>query len=245
VRVAVASVRIRAKQSRDAEVEQQRPARRDEYVGRLDVAMDDQALVGEAHRLAHGHEQAQPCRHRLRTRVDVEQLAVDVFHDEVGMAAGGGATVEQPRDVRVRQTREDLPLAREIGQRLGAGNAAQHLDRGKLFEMPVAAPRAIHTAHAAVADALDQGPGAEHVAGFAVVVAQARQQRDDRTLHMPRRGLFALEQRAHRCGDAVIGRGQRGFARGFVEIADRVEQRFHARIVVSFHGPVPRAARRA
>jgi len=42
--------------------------------------------------------------------VDVERLAVDVLHDEVRLARGCGATVEQARDVGVIQAGENLAL---------------------------------------------------------------------------------------------------------------------------------------
>ena len=43
----------------------------------------------------------------------VDRFAVDVFEDEVRLAARSDTGVEQPRDVRMREPGEELTLARE------------------------------------------------------------------------------------------------------------------------------------
>ena len=65
---------------------------------------------------------AQTCR-KIASRADVsrprdsqsvhELAAVHVLHDEVRKAVARRAAVEQPRDVRMRQAGEDLPLVAE------------------------------------------------------------------------------------------------------------------------------------
>ncbi len=74
--------------------------------------MDHHALVSELHRRADLHEQSQS-----RGNVQVvagavlgDGLTVDQLHDDIGNTLFRRAAIEQARDVRVLQTREDLPL---------------------------------------------------------------------------------------------------------------------------------------
>ena len=115
--------------------------------------MHDQPLMRELHRAADFLEQAQARieRQRALVAVRVDRLALDVFHDEIRLAARRRAAVEQARDVRMLQRREDLPLAREVREHLGVGHAADQLDRGALLEMSVGALGEIDRAHAALA----------------------------------------------------------------------------------------------
>ena len=75
--------------------------------------MDDQPLVREVDGAAYQPEQRDPLAERealLAVRGDRD--ALDVLHDEVGHAVLRAA-VEQPRDVRVLEPGEDLPLETE------------------------------------------------------------------------------------------------------------------------------------
>jgi hypothetical protein len=76
----------------------------------------------------------------------VDGLAVHQLQHQVGLAAGGDAGVEQPRDVRVRQPRQDAAFALEALAGLGAVKPPVHqLDGGLAFVAAVAAPRQPHS----------------------------------------------------------------------------------------------------
>ncbi len=79
----------------------------------------------------------------------------DVLHDEIRQAVLGRVAVQQARDVRVIEAREDLPLVAEAAQHgLRIHAALDELDRDLLLVLPVGAPGEIDRAHAAAADAL-------------------------------------------------------------------------------------------
>jgi hypothetical protein len=54
-------------------------------------------------RVADGQQQAQPVgdSESAGSRVPVDRLAIDVFHDEERPIVGAGAAIQQSRDVRV------------------------------------------------------------------------------------------------------------------------------------------------
>ncbi len=126
--------------------------------------MDDQALVGVLHRPAEQQEELQALR-----RVELPQLGIlaerhpfHVFHDEVGEAVGGGAAIEQARDVRMVEPGEDLPLGAEAPHdRLGVHPAFQDLERDTFVERVVVAHREINRAHAALAELAHEAVGAD------------------------------------------------------------------------------------
>jgi len=156
----------------------------------------------------------------------VDRLAVDVLQHQVGLrAVGHDAGVQQPRDVRVRQAREDAALALEARRVAVAEQArAQELDRDLALVAAVRAPRQPHGAHAAVADLAHQRVRAERLARQAAGLGQRR------LLHE----LAALDGgqvRQHR-GDGLGGlrilRVQRGQARVAVvvgQVQQLVQQR--------------------
>ena len=164
----------------DAEVEQYRHAVfAHEHVRRFQVAVHDQALVGELQRLANGYEHAQ-ARIQARFRFGaplVERTALDVLHDEVRRAARRGAAVKQARDLRMLQAGEQLPFARETRGCVGVTEAADQLDRSLLVEMSVGTLGEIDRAHAAMADLAPEAPGAEKVAGMQLGRAELRDHR--------------------------------------------------------------------
>ena len=78
--------------------------------------MDDEVLVRVLHRVADRAEQLEPLARRqlpASSQYSVDRLAVDVLHHEVGLPVVGRAAVEEPRDVRVLEPGQDLPLARK------------------------------------------------------------------------------------------------------------------------------------
>ncbi len=80
----------------------------------------------------------------------------DVLHHEIGQAFFGAAGIEQARDVRMIERREDLRLDLEaLQQGLRAVALPQHLDRDFLLILIVVANALVDLAHAAAADFLD------------------------------------------------------------------------------------------
>ena len=159
-----AAVRI-VEEFGDAEIEQLRFAvGGDQNVRRLDVAMDDELAVRELHRRADIAEQRDAffdAQLALRG-VAQQRFAVDVFHREVRTSIVGDAAVEQARDVRMFETREDLPLAQETRlHRIGIHAALDDLQRGALLELSVGAFGEQHHAHAAAAEFAQHAPRAD------------------------------------------------------------------------------------
>ncbi len=159
---------IGPQQLRDSEVEQLRRAlRRHEDVAGLQVAVDHEVLVGVLHRGADLPEEDEPVPDReLVAAAEVEQRdALDVLHDEVGLAFLGGAAVEQPRDPGVVERGRDLALVAKALQRLRAGHSgADELDGDLLLELVVGAAGEIHLAHAAAAQLFEKLVGADALA---------------------------------------------------------------------------------
>ena len=77
--------------------------------------MHDQVLVRMLDRLADVAEESQPLRQRRGVHAAIlrERQSVDVLHDEPRRAVGEGVGIEEPRDERVTQLREQSLLARE------------------------------------------------------------------------------------------------------------------------------------
>ncbi len=113
---------------RDAEVEQLHehlaaPGVAEEDVGRLDVAVDDAALV----RLGQGARQLRDDRDDLArshrpagAQVVLEVAPLEQLHDDVGRALGRDAVVEGLHDVRALDLGSGGGLAGEAGGGLGA-----------------------------------------------------------------------------------------------------------------------------
>ncbi len=119
------------------------------------TAAHDTAEEGESFR----NRQAMP------VGVQIDPLAVDVFHDEVWNAVVRRAAVEQPRDVAVIQAGEDLALRSQpvvIGTTHETG---PHEFHGDLMAVFADSFGEIHVAHAAATQPATQSPRAEHLAG--------------------------------------------------------------------------------
>ena len=103
---------------------------------------------------------------RARIAIDVDRLAVDVLHDDVRRAVRGRAAVEQPRDVRMVERREDLALELQPALDVARQQPAPHqLDRDLLLELLVGALREEHLAHAAAAEAAHDAIRTDALAG--------------------------------------------------------------------------------
>ena len=103
----------------NAEIEQARMADCvDEQVFGLDVSMNDQRVVSVCDGLActqeHRHARVE-VRSRPRDPV-LNRLAIDIFHDEIRATIGSDAAIEQVRDIRVHEPRQDLSLAPKARQ---------------------------------------------------------------------------------------------------------------------------------
>ncbi len=92
-------------------------------------------------------------RQPRRSRVFVDVRAVHELHHEVGEPVRRRAAVEESRDVRVREAREDLALGAEAGEdELAVHAAADELDRDAAFVLGIGPRREVNRAHAAAPD---------------------------------------------------------------------------------------------
>ena len=143
----------------DAEIhELRRTVRGDEDVAGLQVAVHDEVLVREVNRRAHLLEQREPLDDGELSAVAVLAygLPVDVLHDQVRQAVLRRSAVEQARDVRMFDAREDLALVPEATDGGIARQAlAQQLDGYQLAILVVAPLSQIDRAHAAARDLPD------------------------------------------------------------------------------------------
>ena len=149
----------------DAEVQQLHPALRiHQQVGGFQVAVDDQVAVRMRHRFQHLREQLHALAQVQLARVAplVDGRAVDVFHDEVGIAFVAEAAVEQGGDVGMAQLRQQLAFAQEtLACRRRIRRGADEFQCGPLRVRAIAAFDRVHRAHAAAADHLDDAPRAQ------------------------------------------------------------------------------------
>ncbi len=124
----------------DAEVGQLGPVGTEEDVGRLDVAVQHAATMGGIDRFAHRDHEIDGLAPRQRpSRHPVGQRAtLDVLHDEVGVAVGGGAGVVDGDDVGMagHRTVELALLLEELTGRAVDGRR-QDLDRHMPVELRV------------------------------------------------------------------------------------------------------------
>ena len=212
---------------RDAEVEQAHVAAgRDEDVRRLEVAVDDQVRVRVRDRVADLVEQVEPRfqRKAMRAAVIGDRLAFDVFEREIRLMVVAHARVEQARDVRMRQAREDLAFAGEAQAQVRIDQArAQQLQRDAALIQAVGARGQPHLAHAAFAEHAFEAIRADFHAG-----PRAGQGRDERLGEEVLAIGFELEQ----FFEVVRGlrilfahQAQAAFAFVVVELEQRIEQR--------------------
>src|SRR6202158_1537905 len=87
----------------------------DEHVGRLDVAVDNQVGMRVRHRRRHIDKQPEArvdVQHAL-IAIHIDVLSLDVFENQIRLAVGKYAGVDQVRDVRVRQPGEEAAFSLE------------------------------------------------------------------------------------------------------------------------------------
>src|SRR5688572_16717432 len=126
--------------------------------------MDDEVLVRVCDCRAYLAEQFEPVTDRelMRAAVLVDRLAIDVLHDEVRDAFAGGPTVEQTRDIWVREAGKDLPFVAEtLKHRISVHAALDHLDRDAHLELRVGALPEIDGTHPSAAKLADDAKGAD------------------------------------------------------------------------------------
>jgi hypothetical protein len=143
-------------------------------VGRLQVAVDDAARVGERHRLTDLLEDGQEARQVGRGAGPLpeelgEGAALHQLHGEEGPAVVQPADLDDGHDAGVLQPAGDLRLLQEAALQVGAPTKllAQHLDGQVAAQVGVGG--AVDGAHAAAADLLVQltPPGVGRPAGRA------------------------------------------------------------------------------
>ena len=148
--------------------------------------MNDRATVRIRDRAAHLAKELQPLGdgQRLAVAVLVDRLPLDVLHHEIRQAVVGRVAIEQARDVRVVEAREDLPLVAEVTQHgVGIHAALDELDRDELLVLTVGATREIDDTHPAAANPLLDLVVTDRLTDQAVgqlLVEEARLNRSDR-----------------------------------------------------------------
>jgi hypothetical protein len=96
----------------------------DEEVFRLDIAVDDAALVGALERVAHRRDEGEGlCRGEAFRFEDLAQVfAIHIFHEQIEIAAGF-AEVVNGDDVRMAQGRQSAGFAGEALRERRVGRA--------------------------------------------------------------------------------------------------------------------------
>ena len=137
----------------DAEVEQLGLAvRGDQDIGRLEVAMDDEVLVGVAHGVTDVEKQSEPGVHveAVRLAVPDDRSTLDELDGEPRLPLGGDAAIEQPGDVGVVEPRQDLAFGEEAAVDGGGVHPfPDELEGDALLELTVGPLGEIHHAHPA------------------------------------------------------------------------------------------------
>src|SRR5262249_31586829 len=127
----------------------------DQNVRRFDVAMHDQVLVSVLNRGANLLEQPQSLRDVESPvfAVFIDAPTVDVFHREVRRTVGSRAAVEQTRNIRVIEVRENLAFASQSGDDTVRQRATRNdFDRHALLELAIGALGEIDGPHTATPD---------------------------------------------------------------------------------------------
>ena len=100
----------------DTEIEELDLARvADEHIGRLDIAMDDEVCVCASNGAQDIKKKADAIHDSKFAFIAIfgDGLSLHMFEDQIGLAVGSNASIEQSRDVRVGKLRQDLPFAFE------------------------------------------------------------------------------------------------------------------------------------
>ena len=126
--------------------------------------MHHEVLVGVLHRAAHLLKERQPLLgpEPMLVAVGDERPAGDVLHHQVRPPVFAHPSIVEPRDSRVLQRGEDLPLDPEAVQHLvGVHPALDQLDRDPLLEDLVRPLGQVDRSHSAAADFFDDPVRAE------------------------------------------------------------------------------------
>ena len=144
----------------DAEVQQlHRAVGLDQDVAGLQVAVHDEPLVRIGHRRAHLAKQRKAMLDRrcVAGAVGIDGFAFHQLHHEVGQALLGRAPIEQAGDAGMFEMGQDLPLGSQpLQDEVDVEPRAHQLDRHELFVLGIGTARAVHLAHAATPDQLEQ-----------------------------------------------------------------------------------------
>ncbi|HOX71936.1 hypothetical protein [Dokdonella sp.] len=121
--------RLRVKQTRNSKVQQAWPSVRiDQEVCWLQVPVYHQIAMRKCHRFANGHEQAH-ARGNIQLASlapDINPLPIDVLHGKPWAAIGSDTAIDQMRDVRVRESRENLSLSKETARKFRRKRTLAH-----------------------------------------------------------------------------------------------------------------------
>ncbi len=147
---------------------------------------------------------------RALVAVGVDAYAVDVLHDEVGLAGGRAAAVDQPGDVAMIEIGQGLPFAAETVDDAGrVGPRPDDLDGGLPRERVVGALGAVDHAHAAAADDVHDAPRIRATAPIAdratrsvTRTAGVSRKVPEPSCHVEQRSHFAPPPRRRRRGCA-------------------------------------------
>ena len=92
--------------------------------------------------------------------VPIDRLTFNQLHDQIRLAVGwlvGRSAVKQPGDIGVSKIGQRLPLAaKAVKDVVGGYPASDHLKGDVAVERPVGPDRAVHRAHPARGDHVDQ-----------------------------------------------------------------------------------------
>ncbi len=228
--------------------------------------MDDARRVRRRHRVADAGEEGEAGRdgEALRVAPDVDRASAHELHHVERHAVVGHAAVEQARDPRVIESREDLPLGVEAAhERLVAMEPAlEELERDAHAEGAVVAHRLVHRPHPSLAGGAQQAPRADARRGarcgarrLGIVVAGKARLRHERSGPHGRRpiagggeravGIVRVEQAEHlgvQRRIAVAGAGDVCGARTARQLECGVEHRVDAGPALGRHRLRHRAA---
>ncbi len=129
--------------------------------------MHDEVLVQILNGAADLSEQFEPRAQGQRAPLAIrrDRLAVDVFHDEIGLGLRRNPAIEQGDDVRMVKCRQDLTFSAKAARRIGVTHRRGDQLDGNLLRKIAASPfGAIDGAHAAGRDAFEEREQADALA---------------------------------------------------------------------------------
>src|SRR5213082_638413 len=84
--------------------------------------------------------------------VDVDGLSIDVFHYEIGLAVLAVAGVEEFRNIRMRERRQNLPLGQKsLPQVQSVGSGLQEFYRNAMCDLSIHPVGRVNRSHASPA----------------------------------------------------------------------------------------------